>query len=206
MRAMLLGLLFLSPAPVRGAEFVIDAGKGHVIVHVGRSGLLGFAGHVHEVEGAPVRGEIVADKDNLSASSVVVAFSAADFHLIAGKESPDDIPKIETTMRQDVLESTQHPEITFTSTSVRGEVRSPGHYALTIKGTLSLHGIDKPVTVSVAVETDGKTLTAQGGMSITHGQFAMRRASGGGGTVKVADELPIDFTLVAHSRSEGESR
>jgi polyisoprenoid-binding protein YceI len=206
MRFVLLGLLFLLPAPDQAAEFVVDPAKSRVTVHVGRSGLLGFAGHVHEVVGEPVRGAIVADEDHLSSSSVVVVFRAEDFHVIAGKEPPDDIPKIEKAMREDVLESAQHPEIIFTSTSITGEVRSPGRYALTIKGTLSLHGIGKPVTVPVDVETDGKTLTARGGMSITHGQFEMRRASGGAGTVKVAEELPIEFTLVAHSGREGESR
>jgi len=54
------------------------------------------------------------------------------------------------------------------------------------------------MTVPVDVRIAGATLTATGQLALTHDAFGLRRASGGGGTVRVANDLTVDFTIVAH--------
>lgn len=186
-----------------GDEYAIDPATSHVQVHVGKSGVFGFAGHEHEVVASPSGGRIVADPQRLTASSVSVEFRARDFRVTPANEKPSDIPKIQETMESDVLEIERHPDITFTSSTVKGRERAPGHYALDITGTMALHGVRQTLTVPVEVEIQAATLTARGHLTLTHDAFGLKRASGGGGTVRVKNELTIDFTLVGRREMPG---
>jgi polyisoprenoid-binding protein YceI len=194
-----LAALTLSSALVAADEYTIDPGSSRITVHVGKSGVFGFAGHEHEVNAPPARGRIVADPGALSASSVTVAFHAWDFHVDAQKEKGDDAPLVQETMEREVLEVDHYPDITFTSTAVKGRASAAGHYALEVTGLLALHGVSHSFTVPVEVELQAGALTARGHLSITHDAFGLKRASGGGGTVRVKNEVVIDFTLVGRA-------
>jgi polyisoprenoid-binding protein YceI len=199
MRALLLAAAVASIAsPATAGDYTIDGGASRIAVHVGKSGVLGFAGHRHEVSAHPSGGRVHADAQELSASSVTVEIHAADFSVDAEKEGAGDAPKVQATMEREVLETQRHPDISFTSSSVRGRTLAEGRYALELTGTLQLHGVRREMTVPVEVQVTGTTLTATGKLSLTHEAFGLKRASGGGGTVRVANELSVDFILVAH--------
>ncbi|MEO8499316.1 MAG: YceI family protein [Vicinamibacteria bacterium] len=190
---------FASTAPA-AETYVIDPAKSTVQVHVGKTGLLSFAGHLHEVI-APVTGTITADPDHLAASRVELGFATAQMRVSADGEPKGDAPKVEEVMRGPaVLDVPRFPEIHFASKAVAGRLNSPGVYALTIAGVLSLHGITREISVPVTVTIEGRTLTAVARTTIRHDQFAMKAVSAGGGTVKVANEIRIDFRIVAEQR------
>ena len=67
-------------------------------------------------------------------------------------------------------------------------------------GELTLHGVTRALTLPVHVEVAGETLTASGKATIRHDQFGMQPVSAGGGTVKVKNEIAIDYRLVARAR------
>ena len=50
--------------------YVIDASASAVQVHVGKSGVFGFAGHTHEVVAERLEGRVDADVDDLARSAV----------------------------------------------------------------------------------------------------------------------------------------
>jgi polyisoprenoid-binding protein YceI len=186
------------PITAAAGDYAIDPAASRILVHVGKSGVLGFAGHEHEVAAAPSGGRIVADPGELSASSVTVALRTRDLRVVATKEKKgDDAPKVQAAMERDVLEVDRHPDITFTSTVVRGRETAPGRYALEITGTLALHGVQGSLVVPVEVVRVDKVLTATGRFVVRHDAFGLKRVSAGAGTVRVANELAIDFTLVA---------
>jgi polyisoprenoid-binding protein YceI len=196
----LLALILVAMAwPAAAAEYAIDPMGSRIVVHVGKSGLFGFAGHTHEVVGKVHAGRVQADPLDVSASSVSVELRARDFQVVAEKEKAGDAPKVQATMERDVLEVERHPDITFMSSAVKGRELSPGRYGLELTGTLSLHGMSRRLTLPVEVQIEGPTLTATGRLSITHDAFGLRRVSGGAGTVRVANDLTIDFTLVART-------
>jgi polyisoprenoid-binding protein YceI len=99
-----------------------------------------------------------------------------------------------------VLDALRFPDVRFRSKTVGGRVVSPGNYELSLAGELTLHGVTQEITVPVKVTIDGRTLIATGQTTLRHDQFGMTPVTAGGGTVKVANEIRIDFRIVAEQR------
>jgi polyisoprenoid-binding protein YceI len=203
MRAPLLAVLVLGSAALAGAAeatYPVVESKSSVRIHVGKSGILSFAGHRHEVQ-APASGTVTADPANLSASSVDLTFATARLSVVPDSEPSGDAPKVEEAMRgPEVLDAVRFPEIRFRSKKVTGQTLSSGAYDLSLVGELSLHGVTREITVPVKVTLDGRTLTAVGQTTLRHDQFGMKPVSAGGGTVKVANDVHLDFRIVAEQR------
>jgi hypothetical protein len=100
-------------APGRAAgddTYVVDAARGTVSVHVGRSGLFGFAGHEHVVIAPRLEGEILADPARLESSSVSLTFESAALQVSPRGEPPSDVPKVRARMLgPDVLDAIRFP-------------------------------------------------------------------------------------------------
>ena len=174
--------------------------KSSVRIHVGKSGAFSFAGHKHEVQ-APVSGTVTADPANLSASSVDLTFASLHLRVLPEGEPSGDAPKVEEVMHgPEVLDAVRFPEIRFRSKKVTGKAATGGGYDLTLVGELSLHGVTQEITVPVKVTIEGRTLTAVGQATLRHDQFGMKPVSAGGGTVKVANEIGVDFHVVAEQK------
>jgi polyisoprenoid-binding protein YceI len=90
----------------------------------------------------------------------------------------------------EVLDLAHYPEILFRSDRV--EPLKENEW--TVRGSLSLHGHTHPVTIHV-VRTAGHY---RGRAALKQTDFGITPISVAGGTVKVKDELKIDFDIVAH--------
>jgi polyisoprenoid-binding protein YceI len=193
-------LLVLRSAALAGAAattYPVVESKSTVLIHVGKSGAFSFAGHRHEVE-APVSGTITADPVNLAASSVDLTFASARLRVLPEEEPSGDAAKVQEAMHGPaVLEVVRFPTIHFRSKRVTGRALSSGAYELGLVGELSLHGVTREITVPVKVTLDGRSLTSVGKATLRHDQFEMKPVSAGGGTVRVANEIEIDFKIVA---------
>src|SRR5262245_11592128 len=77
--AAIIGLLVAHLAEGRQAseEFRIDAASSTMVVHVGRSGIFGFAGHDHEVAVPAITGSVMLDQADVSRSNLSLQFNAA---------------------------------------------------------------------------------------------------------------------------------
>jgi polyisoprenoid-binding protein YceI len=181
--------------------YVVDAAASSVRVHVGKSGALSFAGHKHEVVAPAVSGEIVGDAADLAASRVTLTFQAGALKVLPDGEPAGDAPKVEEIMRgPKVLDAVRFPTITFTSKRVTGRDTGSGTYDLELTGELMLHGMTRALTLPVHVEVSGETLTVSGRATLLHDQFGMEPVSAAGGSVKVKNEIPIEYRLVAKLR------
>ena len=58
----------------------------------------------------------------------------------------------------------------------------------------------RALTLPVHVEMAGETLTASGRTTLRHDQFGMTPVSAAGGSVKVKNEIPVEYRLVAKLR------
>jgi len=186
------------PTAAATRTYVIDSSASAVQVHVGKSGVFGFAGHTHEVAAERFAGRVDADPDDLARSSVELSFDASGLKVSAPGEPEGDAPKVQEVMAgPKVLDVSRFPAIRFRSRQVSGRRAADGAYELEVAGEVSLHGVSRAVTLPVRVELSGATLTASGRTALAQRAFGIEPVSAGGGTVKVKNEVGIEFRIVA---------
>jgi polyisoprenoid-binding protein YceI len=204
-RAFLPLLAAASLSAVAGAGaaeqgYTVMAEGSAVRIHVGKTGVFGFAGHSHEIISS-LEGTVVADPADLARSSVTLAFDAKAIQVVAGPDEPaQDVPEVQAKMAgPDVLDAARFPTITFTSRSVTGKEAARGVWDIQVTGDLSLHGVSRSLTLPLRVEVKDGTLTATGKTVLRHSDFGMKPVSAGGGTVKVKNEIGVDYRIVARA-------
>ena len=174
-------LLPASPYALSAGEHAIDPLRSKITIHVGKTGLFSAAGHEHEVS-APIAEGAIDDSDparvwfRVKASTMTVLPEA-------------DQAAVQTTMQTKVLESDKYPDIKFESTSIR----KTGDGGWLVMGKLTLHGATNSITTEVH-STNG---AYKGESTIKQTHFGIEPVRVAGGTVKVKDELKIDFVVVA---------
>ena len=201
-RALLPVLLAACAAGGAAAEqgYTVVAEQSAVRIYVGKSGLFGFAGHEHEVVAPVAQGTVVADPADLARSSVTLSFDAAALKVTGEGEPAKDVPQVQAKMvGPEVLDAARFQSITFRSRSVTGKEVKAGVYDLQVTGDLDLHGVSRSLTLPLRVEVAADALTATGRTTLRHSDFGMKPVSAGGGTVKVKNEIGVDFRIVARA-------
>ena len=178
-------LIALCAALVSAQNKAIDVQRSTITVHVGKAGLFSAAGHDHWVN-APISAGVVNDSDRPH-----VEFSV-DASKMAVKPDPKVDAKtqaeIQRDMHQKTLESARYPEISFRSSRVEKQTDEQWK----VDGPLTLHGVTKPITV--VVKRNGGAYV--GHATLRQTDFGIKPISAAGGTVKVKNELEIDFHIV----------
>ena len=100
-----------------------------------------------------------------------------------------DQATIQTHMEEMTLETKKFPEITFRSSRI--QKIADGQWK--VDGDLSLHGVTKPV--SLTVKQTGDSWTTHTVLKQT--DFGIKPISIGGGMIKVKNEVEIDFQIFA---------
>jgi polyisoprenoid-binding protein YceI len=181
------GCASLLVTPSGQAQLTIDTEKSTMTVHVFKSGLFSAFGHEHEIS-APVRGSFTEEP-----ASAEVTVDARKMKVMDKDVSEKDRAEILATMLgPKVLDSEQFPEIRFRSTEVsRGE---PGKWIM--QGDLTLHGQSKPLKINVEKREAHYRATAE----LKQKDFGITPVTVGGGTVKVKNELRVEFDIMAQAQ------
>jgi polyisoprenoid-binding protein YceI len=177
-------VLTLGAAAVLCAQTrAIDTKKSVMTVRVYKAGVFSALGHDHEIA-AP----IAAGKADPAARQVELRVEARRLRVEDAKVSEKDRAEIQKTMLgPEVLDVERHPEIVFRSTAV--EPASAGSW--TVRGSLTLHGETRPVTVEVR-EKEGHYV---GNSILKQTEFGIKPVRVAGGTVKVKDQIRIEFDI-----------
>jgi polyisoprenoid-binding protein YceI len=166
-------------------ESAIDSQRSSITIHVGKAGLLSAAGHDHSIN-APISSGVIQE-----APVPRVQFTVETAKMSV-KPDPKVDAKTQATIQKDMeemtLETRKFPQITFRSTRV--ERLADGQYK--VEGDLSLHGVTKPV--GLTVKRTGNSFTARTVLKQT--DFGIKPISVGGGMIKVKNEVEIDFVIV----------
>jgi polyisoprenoid-binding protein YceI len=161
----------------------IDPEKSVMTVRAFKSGMLGAFGHDHEIA-APVAAGTV----DVTAHRVQLRVNANAMRVRDQEGSEKDHAEIQKTMLgPEVLDAAKYSEIAFKSTTAE----SAGEGAWTVHGTLTLHGESRPVTVQVR-EKGGHFV---GSANLKQTEFGIKPVKVAGGTVKVKDEVRVDFDI-----------
>jgi polyisoprenoid-binding protein YceI len=170
----------------------IVAGQGHFRIHVGTSGLFGSFAHGHLIEAESISGCATVDSQAPNRSSVKLDFETKGLRVADTKESEKDRAEVQKTMETDVLRITEFPKVTFASTTV--ERLQGDQYRL--HGSLTIRGQTQTVAIPVTLSKLGDgTYRAMGEYRFKQSSFGIKPIQLGGGTIKVKDELDVEFEL-----------
>jgi polyisoprenoid-binding protein YceI len=184
------------PASARADAFLLET-TSRVVIHVGKAGAFGFAGHAHDVA-APVSGSVTVDPSDPARSQVQLEFDSASLRVTGEGEPARDVPEVQRVMLSErVLDVARYPTIVFRSRRVTSKGGTGGTLALSVDGDLTLHGATKPCVVVVRVTLSGNSLTAEGAASIKQSDFGIEPVTAAGGTIRVSDALDVTFTIHA---------
>jgi polyisoprenoid-binding protein YceI len=164
--------------------------SGRLLVHTTRTGLGAKAGHDLTIEITRWHGRATADPGTPANSSVTVEVDANSFQVRKGtggvKPLGDaDRAEIHKTLKE-ILNTAQHPTISFSSRRVDGSAAS-----FTCDGELTIMGVTQPVIVQGRV-ADGRVA---GGASVIQSRWGIRPYSAFFGALKLSDEVKIDFDV-----------
>jgi polyisoprenoid-binding protein YceI len=99
--------------------------------------------------------------------------------------------------RRVTFESDRYPEATFVATGVAGgppwDLPPGAARELTLRGRLTLHGVEREVAVPVAVRREGATLRVEGGFEVSLDAFEMRAPGLFG--IRVDDRVTVRLDL-----------
>jgi hypothetical protein len=163
----------------------IDVERSTLTVLAYKSGLFSAFADDHVIRAPIASGSLSADAPRSVEITVRSgALTVLDPNLAAGKRA-----EVQTRMLgPEVLDSAKFPEIVFASTSIE----SAGADRWTVTGRLTIHGVTRPTTFSV-VQQDGRY---RGTTVLKQRDFGIAPISIVGGTVKVKDELKIEFDII----------
>ncbi|HZC34510.1 MAG TPA: YceI family protein, partial [Chthoniobacterales bacterium] len=163
----------------------IDPQKSLITVRVFKSGVFSAFGHEHEIS-APIRQGSFTENP----ASVELTVDVRKMRVMDKDVSEKDRAEIQQTMLgPKVLDSEKFPEIRFQSTSV--ERLGEGKWA--VLGDLTIRGETRPVKVRV----EGQNGHYQGTAELKQKEFGITPVTVAGGTVKVKNELRVEFDLVS---------
>ena len=195
---MVMKIVFLFPlliasltAQAAAQTFAIDTGHSSITVRVYKAGLFSAFAHDHEIHAPISAGNITLSPSpgvefTVPAGKMVVL----DRELDSGKRA-----EVQSTMLSPkVLDAERYPEIHFRST--RAESSAGGKW--TVQGELTIREQTHPVRVTAEEGTDGRY---RGAVQISQKDFGIQPISLAGGTVKVKDEIRIEFEIAPQSRS-----
>lgn len=182
--ALTLGFGLIHPPVASSQVGKIDGARSTITVRVYKSGFFSTFAHDHEIE-APIESGEVKGGDS---PSVELRVAAHRLRVLDPEASEKTRAQIQETMEGDkVLDVTRFPEIRFQSTAV--EAKGSDHWIA--RGTLALHGKERPVAVDVTLKGEHY----QGSATLKQTDFGITPVTVAGGTVKVKDEVRIEFEI-----------
>jgi len=195
----------LPALPVAGAiHYVLDAGHSDVRFLVYRAGALASFGHNHVIQAKEMSGDVYLAPD-FQASGFSLTLPVAGFVVDApdarAVEGPDFAKQPSTAaidgtrknmLGPDLLDAAHYPEVRVRSVRLLGPDWGPD---ATVR--IELHGVSRDLTVPIAVEQSGDSLTVTGGFDLKQSDFGLKPFSVLGGGLQVADTLHVRFHLVA---------
>ena len=183
--AFAIGWLCVSPLTAASSDSrKIDGPHSTVTVRVYKSGFLSAFGHNHEIRGPIQSGEM----QEADSPSVELRVDARKLRVLDPEVSEATRTQIQDTMHGvQVLDVAHFPEIRFQSTAV--DAKGPDLWI--VHGNLTLHGKDRPVAVEVTLKGEHY----RGSATLKQTDFGMTPVTVAGGTVKVKDEVKIEFEI-----------
>ena len=178
------------------SHFRVDAKKSRFIVETETSGLSSMFAHDHKIEIGGFTGTASFVPGSLSTGTLEMTVRADSLKLL-DESNMGERQAVESALREDVLEASKYPEITFNTRITKATRRGDGTYDVRLTGELRLHGVRKQVTIPARVSLEGGALHAIGTFEIKQTDFDITPFSFVSGTVTIKDVVVLSFDMTA---------
>jgi polyisoprenoid-binding protein YceI len=204
------GLARAESSPTAGArEYELQGSRSLLFVKVYKdpTTYASTFSHDHVVQAKNWKGSVTWNPANVAACKVSVSVPVTGLEpddpalrSLVGFSSLLDAAAVAEVraniLHPDQLDAKRFPEITFTSTACL-----PADGArVAVNGNLAIHGVQRPVMMSVMVSVDDKSFRAVGGFSSAQSEFGIRPYSALFGQLQNADRM--DFVIDAWGKAK----
>jgi polyisoprenoid-binding protein YceI len=194
-------------APAGGpVTYKLDPAKSwlYVVVYNDPSSLASRLGHDHGIKATEFTGTVVWDTANAGACSVDISFpvsalrpdppgmrerAALPADGAVGEGSLETIR--ENLLGKGQLDAATYPTISYKSKSCEGTTGK-----VKVNGDLTIHGVTKPVAITLDVKADPTSFVAGGAVTTTFTNFGFKPFSNLGGALRTKDEFKLVVDVV----------
>jgi polyisoprenoid-binding protein YceI len=162
-------------APLAKRKLMADK-AGSTVSYAAKHPLHSWEGVSHDVNCA-----IIYNDETKQPETVAVSIKVASF---------DSDNNNRDSHAVEAMEGIKYPNVTFTSS----DVKMGDNDALTAKGTLTFHGVAKPVTLQATRKEAGGKMTLTGEFPVSMTDYKIERPSLLG--LKTEDEMTLRFNVV----------
>ena len=177
--------------------YTIDSESSRITAQLTQEGFLAKLRPRNEVEVKSFNGKIQVSPSDESDLAVVLESEVRSMTNIDKDMSDFERNEFHNILHNVVLESEKFPTIKFASISVTDVQRSDESRRFTLNGDLTIREVTRRVAVPVNVTIRNQELRATGEGRFKQSEFGIKPYVGGLGAVKIADEIKINFVIVA---------
>lgn len=177
-------------------RYKLDPSKSLFTVQAFATGMLSMFAHSPLFTVRDFAGTISFDGDAIQSLRLEVNVNAQALELKSNYNAIERT-EIESRMRQEVLETASYPQITLQAGAVSAERVSPGQHRLRISGSLSLHGLTRPLQVDTELRVYEDGVRLAGEFPLRLPDYRIKPVTALGGAIKLKDELKLAFDLAA---------
>lgn len=198
----------LTPLPplasVNAAHYVVRSELSDVRFLVYRAGPLASFGHNHVIRAGAIQGNVYLNRD-FALSGFELSLPVKDFRVdqaadraVEGADfakQPSDAAiagTLKNMLGPAELDAVQYPNIHIRSVRLMGPEWGPDAAV-----RISLHGVQREITVPIAITPCGTQLIVTGTFEILQSDFGITPFSFLGGGLQVADTVKVRFHIVA---------
>jgi polyisoprenoid-binding protein YceI len=177
-----------------GSALTINAGTSRLRIKTFAGGPFAALGHDLTFAVPIHKGTITLDAGK-GTGSVEVRIRAEAITL-EGDRSEKDRREIEGTLKDRVLEVSQHAEIVYEAAGATVTKAGSG-YDVEVAGSLTLHGVTHRFPLRARVNMMGTVLRAFGEFALRMSDYRIEQVTVAGGALKVKDEIKATFDVAA---------
>ena len=178
-------VVYPGPNNLHAQTQAIDVNKSSLKIRVFKSGPFSAFAHDHEIQAPIAEGKI----DSSGTPGVQLRVDSRKMRVLDPEISVDKRAEIQHTMEGNAVLDVEHfPEISYRSIAIT----KTGDAQWEVRGNLNLHGKNQPVVVVVSL----KAGHYRGSASFKQSDFGISPIRIAGGSVKVKDEVKIEFDIV----------
>jgi len=179
--------------PLAEGSYRLGPPEGRLLLRTYRTGIGSRIGHDLTIEVTDWDGTARVNPDDPARSEVTIRINVDSLEVREGagglKPLTDgDRAEIKKRVREKILNTRSHPEITFAATGFSGTPADLG-----VEGSLTIMGVSRPITFRATVQEHEEPARVNGQAQVVQSEWGIKPYSAFFGALQLRDAVDIDF-------------